>query len=217
VEGNGQLELVKTIMGLIEPSSGSITAQGEDITRQPILEKRKRIAFVTQDRANMGACTPATITENVIMTHHRLNPRFTRWKGRVLDLKEAGQFTEEVRQKFDVQMSSADSAFKSLSGGNLQKVILGRELLLEAPFILLDQPTRGLDVGSIEFVHQQIMEMRAEMRGMLLISADLEELFRLSDRIAVMHRGRVVAEVATDQTDVTEVGYLMLEGKADEA
>jgi simple sugar transport system ATP-binding protein len=217
VEGNGQLELVKAIMGLIEPSSGSITAQGEDITRQPILEKRKRIAFVTQDRANMGACTPATITENVIMTHHRLNPRFTRWKGRVLDLKEAGQFTEEVRQKFDVQMSSADSAFKSLSGGNQQKVILGRELLLEAPFILLDQPTRGLDVGSIEFVHQQIMEMRAEMRGMLLISADLEELFRLSDRIAVMHRGRVVAEVATDQTDVTEVGYLMLEGKADEA
>ncbi|MHB1482907.1 MAG: ABC transporter ATP-binding protein, partial [Bellilinea sp.] len=110
-----------------------------------------------------------------------------------------------------------EALFKSLSGGNQQKVILGRELLLEAPFILLDQPTRGLDVGSIEYVHQQIMDMRAQNRGILLISADLEELFRLSDRIAVMHKGKVVADLVTEQTNVTEVGYLMLEGAAYDA
>jgi len=204
-------------MGLIEPTSGSILTLGEDITREPILEKRKRVAFVSQDRANMGASTAATITENVIMTHHRLNDRFTDWAGRILNFKQAQAFTDEVQDKFDVQMSSGETVFKSLSGGNQQKVILGRELLLDAPFILLDQPTRGLDVGSIEYVHRQIIDMRAKMRGMLLISADLEELFRLSDRLLVMHRGKVVAELITEKTNVTEVGYLMLEGAAYEA
>jgi simple sugar transport system ATP-binding protein len=217
VEGNGQLELVNVIMGLIEPQSGSIKAIGEDITRDSILQKRKKIAFVSQDRANMGACIPAKISENAIMTHHRLNPRFTRWAGRVLDLKQTNIFIDEIRRKFDVQMSSGDAIFKSLSGGNQQKVILGRELLLDAPFILLDQPTRGLDVGSIEYVHQQIIGMREQNRGMLLLSADLEELFRLSDRLIVMHRGKVVAELITKETNITEVGYLMLEGMVYEA
>ena len=134
----------------------------------------------------MGACVPAKITENVIMTHHRLNRRFTNFGGNVLNYRQAEQFTGEVREMFDVQMTSGQAAFKSLSGGNQQKVILGRELMLEAPFILLDQPTRGLDVGSIEYVHKKIIAMRAQNRGMLLISADLEELFRLSDRLLVM-------------------------------
>jgi simple sugar transport system ATP-binding protein len=217
VEGNGQLELVNVIMGLIEPKSGSIKAQGEDITHKTILEKRKRVAFVSQDRANMGASAPAKITENVIMTHHRLDRRFTSWAGRVLDFAQAARFTNEVHEKFDVQMTSGEDPFKSLSGGNQQKVILGRELMLEAPFILLDQPTRGLDVGSIEYVHRRIMDIRSQRRGILLISADLEELFRLTDRLVVMHRGKVVAELVTSQTNVTEVGYLMLEGAAYEA
>lgn len=217
VEGNGQLELVKVIMGLIKPQSGTIKAQGREISKDAILKKRERISFVSQDRANMGACVPAKISENAIMTHHRLNRSFTRWAGQVLDNRQVSNFTNVIRQKFDVQMSSVDAIFKSLSGGNQQKVILGRELLLDTPFILLDQPTRGLDVGSIEYVHHQIMQMRDQNRGMLLISADLEELFRLSDRLVVMHRGKVVAELITDQTNITEVGYLMLEGMAYEA
>ena len=217
VEGNGQLELVKVIMGLIEPTNGMIRSQGEDITRSPILEKRKKIAFVTQDRANMGACITAKIFENAIMTHYRLNNKFTRFNGIVLDFKQAARFTEEVRENFDVQMSTGEAIFKSLSGGNQQKVILGRELLLDTPFILLDQPTRGLDVGSIEYVHRQIMNMRDQNHGMLLISADLQELFRLCDRLVVMHKGKVVAELETEKTNVSEVGYLMLEGAAYEA
>ena len=165
----------------------------------------------------MGASIAAKITENVIMTHHRLNRRFTKLGGQVLDTKQSKKFTGEVRNQFDVQMSSGEAIFKSLSGGNQQKVILGRELLLEAPFLLLDQPTRGLDVGSIEYVHRQIMDMRSQNRGILLISADLEELFRLSDRLVVMHKGKVVAELETEKTNVSEVGYLMLEGAACEA
>lgn len=217
VEGNGQLELVNVIMGLIKPQTGMIKSMGQDVTSDTILEKRKKIAFVSQDRANMGACVPASISENAIMTHHRLNKSLTGWQGRVLNFLNINQFTHEIKEKFDVQMTGGDAAFKSLSGGNQQKVILGRELLLDAPFILLDQPTRGLDVGSIEYVHQQIIEMRAAMRGMLLLSADLEELFRLADRLVVMHKGKVVAVLKTEDTSISEIGYLMLEGMAYEA
>lgn len=217
VEGNGQLELVQVIMGLIRQTSGRIMAHGQDISTSSILERRRQVAFVSQDRANMGACVPATITENVVMTHHKLNQRFTSFAGRVMNFAQAALFTGEVKELFDIQMPSGDAVFRSLSGGNQQKVILGRELLLDAPFILLDQPTRGLDVGSIEYVHRQIIAMRAKMRGMLLISADLEELFRLSDRLLVMHRGRIVADLITETATVPQVGYLMLEGKSYEA
>ena len=92
-------------------------------------------------------------------------------------------------------------------------MILGRELLLDTPFLLLDQPTRGLDVGSIEYVHEVILKMRSQNRATLLISADLEELFRISDRIVVLHRGKIVADLPTEKTNVDQVGYLMLEGK----
>ena len=216
VEGNGQLELVNVIMGLIEPDVGKVTVLKTDLTAASILERRKKIAFVSSDRANMGACISALIKENVLMTHHRLNNRFSKWGGFVLDYEQADAFTDEVRQKFDIQMDTGDTIFRSLSGGNQQKVILGRELLLEAPFILLDQPTRGLDVGSIEYVHRQILSMRGEKRAILLISADLDELFRISDRILVLHRGRIVADLVTELTNITEVGYLMLEGRTNE-
>mgnify|MGYP001197184505 CR=1 FL=1 len=215
VEGNGQHELVNCIMGLHTPTSGQIFAAGAEISELPILEKRERIAFVSQDRGNMGSCLPAKISENVIMTHHRLNPRFAK-KGSILDHREAVKFTEEVREKFDVTMSNTENPIRSLSGGNQQKIILGRELLLDAPFILLDQPTRGLDVGSIEYVHRQIMSMREAKRAILLLSADLEELFRLSDRIAVINKGRIVDVLDTEKTNVDEIGYLMLEGGRNE-
>lgn len=140
----------------------------------------------------------------------------TRWKGVLLDFDYARTFTQEIEQKFAVVMDAVEDAFKSLSGGNQQKVILGRELLLDTPFLLLDQPTRGLDVGSIEYVHDIILKIRGEDRAILLISADMEELFNIADRILVLHRGRIVANLPVEQTDVDEVGYLMLEGKGRE-
>ena len=213
VEGNGQFELVNSIMGLSHPSSGRIQVNSNDLTKAEILERRKFISFVSQDRSKMGAAVKASITENVMMTHHRLNKRFTHWKGILLNYKYARQFTREIEQQFGVSMGSMDNPFKSLSGGNQQKVILGRELLLDTPFLLLDQPTRGLDVGSIEYVHEIILNMRAQDRAILMISADLEELFRITDRIVVLHRGKIVADLATEKTNVDQVGYLMLEGK----
>jgi len=213
VEGNGQFELVNSVMGLTAPSGGSITVNGREITGLPILERRKLISFVPQDRAKMGASLAASILDNAIMTHHRLEPSFSAWRGLVLNYRNARTFTDNLVRRFSVQMASRQSPFRSLSGGNQQKLILGRELLLSTPFFLMDQPTRGLDVGSIEYVHGEILSMRGADRAVLLISADLEELFLIADRILVMHRGQIVADLVTERTNIEEVGRYMLEGK----
>lgn len=213
VEGNGQFEWVNIIMGLEAPSSGRLCVGGEDMTHATILDRRRLISYVPQDRGEMGASLNASILENAMMTHHRLDRRFTSWKGLLLNWGFARRFAQGLQQAFSVIMSSQDQPFRSLSGGNQQKVILGRELLLDTPFVLLDQPTRGLDVGSIEYVHEQILRMRGEGKALLLISADLEELFLLSDRIVVLYRGRIVADLPIEQATIELVGYLMLEGK----
>ncbi len=217
VEGNGQYELVNAITGLVQPARGTITVGGQDITHAPILERRKRLSYVPQDRGRMGASPNASILENTIMTHHRLDASFSQWKGLLLNYRRARAFTDEIEKRFFVSMASKFDRFKSLSGGNQQKVILGRELMLPSPFMLLDQPTRGLDVGSIEYVHQQVLQMREEGRAVLLISADLEELFLIADRILVLYRGEIVADLPVESTNVEEVGAYMLEGKGNSA
>jgi len=213
VEGNGQFELVNAIMGLQKPAAGKILVQGKDITSAEILDRRRQISFVPQDRGKMGASVTAQVMEDAIMTHHSLNERFLRWNGLLLDYGYARRFTDELAQQFSVLMPSKYAAFRSLSGGNQQKVILGRELLLASPFLLLDQPTRGLDVGSIEYVHDQILRMRKEGRAVLMISADLEEIFLLADRIVVLYRGDLVANVPIEQSTLEGIGALMLEGR----
>ena len=212
VEGNGQFELVNAMMGLITPTAGSISVTGQELTTLPILARRDLVSFVPQDRRRMGGAVTASITENMLMTHHRLDPRFTRWQGRLLNQQAAERFTDEVERNFNVVMNDNGQPFGSLSGGNQQKIILGRELALDNPFLLLDQPTRGLDVGSIEYVHRTIVDASERGRAVLLISADLDELFRLSDRILVLYRGRIVADLQAGATDVAAVGRYMLEG-----
>lgn len=213
VEGNGQFELVNAIVGLNPLSSGTLTVEGVGITHASILKRRSFIAFVSQDRGKMGASGSASILENAIMTHHLLDSSFRAFGGLGLNRRRAAAFTEQIRKQFAVSMGKASDAFQSLSGGNQQKVILGRELLLDTPFVLMDQPTRGLDVGSIEYVHELLLGLRSRRRAVLLISADLDELFMVSDRIVVMVQGRVAADLAVDATSREEVGYYMLGGK----
>ena len=212
VEGNGQFELVNLIMGLRQADAGRIHVNGKDLTHASILERRELISFVPQDRGGQGASLDASILEDSIMTHHRLDPRFTRLKRLLLNWSFARTFAEGLKKDFSVNMATIDQPFRSLSGGNQQKVILGRELLMGTPFVLLDQPTRGLDVGSIEYVHEQVLRMRSEGKALLLVSADLEELFLVSDRIVVLHRGRIAADLPVETATVERVGYLMLEG-----
>jgi len=213
VEGNGQFQLMNAIMGLAPMTSGTLEVSGKDITHADTLARRALISFVPQDRARMGASVAASILENSIMTHHILDPSFSTMRGLGLDYRRATAFAEQIRNQFSVSMGSAGDPFHSLSGGNQQKVILGRELLLETPFVLMDQPTRGLDVGSIEYVHQLLLDLRSRKRAVLLISADLDELFMVADRIVVMCQGNMVADLATDGTSREEVGYYMLGGK----
>ncbi|BAL99594.1 ABC transporter ATP-binding protein [Caldilinea aerophila] len=213
VEGNGQLELVHVITGLLQPTAGRIRVAGVDLTQASILERRRYIAYVPQDRGRMGSSLAASVVENAIMTHHRLNPRLTHWRGVLLDWRRAHHFTQHLAQRFNVSMPGHSAPLRALSGGNQQKVILGRELLLECPFILLDQPTRGLDVGSIEYVHDQMLAMRRAGRSLLMISANLEEIFLLADRIVVLHRGEIVVDLPAEQATVEQVGRYMLEGK----
>lgn len=214
VEGNGQFELVNAIMGLLKPTAGAVRVAGQDVTAAPILARRRLIAFVPQDRGRMGGSLTASVVENAIMTHHRLNPQLTRGRKLLLDVAAAQRFTDRLAESFNVVMPGRGAPLRALSGGNQQKVILGRELLLDSPFILLDQPTRGLDVGSIEYVHDQILAMRSAGRGLLMISANLEEIFLLADRIVVLHRGEIVADLPVEQATVEGVGRSMLEGKA---
>jgi len=213
VEGNGQFELVNAIMGLLKPTAGAVRVAGQDVTAAPILARRRLIAFVPQDRGRMGGSLTASVVENAIMTHHRLNPQLTRGRKLLLDVAAAQRFTDRLAESFNVVMPGRGAPLRALSGGNQQKVILGRELLLDSPFILLDQPTRGLDVGSIEYVHDQILAMRSAGRGLLMISANLEEIFLLADRIVVLHRGEIVADLPVEQATVEGVGRSMLEGK----
>jgi simple sugar transport system ATP-binding protein len=215
VEGNGQFELVNAITGLLKPTTGTIRVAGEDVTDASILERRRHIAYVPQDRGRMGGSLPASVVENAIMTHHRLNAQLVRWGGALLDGGAARRFTDRLAETFAVSMPSRSSPLRSLSGGNQQKVVLGRELLLDSPFILLDQPTRGLDVGSIEYVHDQVLAMRAAGRGLLMISASLEEIFMLADRIVVLHRGEIVANLPVEEANIEMVGRYMLEGKVE--
>ena len=184
---------------------------GHDVSRASVLERRRWMAFVPADRKTEGEAPTASIVDNTTMTHHRLTAGFARFRGRWLDRRHARRFADEVRTRYDVASRSIDQPLGSLSGGNQQKAILGRELMIERPFVLLDQPTRGLDVGSIEYVHERILSLRDAGRAVLLVSADLDELLRLSDRIVVMRRGGIVLDIASDRATMAVLGSAMLD------
>lgn len=216
VEGNGQRELIQALVGLTAVTAGRITAAGADITASTILERRRSLAYVSEDRGRMGASRRDSILDNARMTHHRLAPSFSRWGGIALDTPRAERFVEEIRARFSVTMGASSDPFSSLSGGNQQKVILARELALGAPVLVLDQPTRGLDVGSIEYVHRTIIEERDAGRAILLVSSDLDEILRLADRIIVLFRGRIVATIPAAVATPEILGRWMLEGRSGE-
>ncbi len=216
VEGNGQFELVNSVIGILHPQSGRVVVGGRDVTESSVLDRRRWISYVPQDRSRMGASVRDSILDNARMTHHRLNAAFTDRSGWVLDDAVAERFVEEARERFNVVMSGTGEPFRSLSGGNQQKVILARELMLDTPFVLVDQPTRGLDVGSIEYVHDTILGLREAGRAVLMVSADLEELFRLADRIVVLYRGAKAMDVAVSETNPEAVGRAMLAGQSED-
>ena len=153
-----------------------------------------------------------SLQENVIMTHHMTN---TALQGRLrwmLSRRKTRQLANTIKEEFEVVVPNIDVPFSPLSGGNQQRAIVGREFMLDNDLVILDQPTRGLDVASIEYIQERTLQKRADGQGILLISTDLDELFSLSDRILVMYRGQIVADLRPEETSPEEIGEYMLLG-----
>lgn len=211
VEGNGQSEIIKCIIGEILPKKGKITINDRNVTALSIRERRLLIGYIPADRKNHGLALNANLVENFSMTHH-LGNKISRNKY-TMNWKKAKKFSKDLISNYNILVRGINDIPRNLSGGNQQKVIVAREFSLEAPFLLLDQPSRGLDVASIEYVHNVILKMKEQGKAILLISADLDELLSLSDRLYVIRNGEIVAQLDPNVNSKDEVGEHMLGGR----
>lgn len=214
VEGNGQYELIQAIMGLMKVD-GHIWVEDQEISSLTVKDRRKWIAYVPQDRKSSGSSQEDSILMNSMMTHHYVNKGIcNRWG--ILKNKSCRKMVNDIISGYQVSCQGSEMSIGALSGGNQQKVIVGREFELESKILVVDQPVRGLDVGSIEYIHKRIVEKRDSGEAVLLASADLDELFSLSDRIIVMYNGKIVMEKNIEATTKEEVGAYMLGAGGDE-
>lgn len=207
VAGNGQTELAEAIVGLRAPSGGRIRLAGVDITGKSIAQRRcAGLAYVPEDRDGTGLAVSATVAENLLMGcegEAALAPRGV-LDSSAIDARAAG-----LAERFRVKLGSVRDAAATLSGGNRQKLVVGRELTHQVRLLLIEQPTRGVDLASIELIHQALLEYSAAGGGVLLVSAELSELLTLADRIVVMLSGRLVGELARDAATEERLGLLM--------
>ena len=210
VAGNGQDELVEAITGLRRANGGTIQLGGTDITNWTVRKRREHgLGYVPGDRQKYGLVLGFPITDNLVLTQY-YNPPFARGMQRNDTAIE--QWAQKMIKEFDIRTPSSSVSAGTLSGGNQQKVIVAREFSRDLKLLVLDQPTRGLDVGSIEFIHKQAIRKRTDGTGILLVSAELDEILELSDRIAVMYRGEIVAFIDGPTANKEEVGLLMATG-----
>ncbi|MCW5838686.1 MAG: ABC transporter ATP-binding protein [Anaerolineales bacterium] len=208
VQGNGQTELVEAITGLRPALSGQITFAGEhDITRAtPRQFTEMGSAHIPEDRQQDGLVLDFSVADNLVLNTYYQPPYA---KGIMLQEKPMQANAEQMIADFDIRTPGAQTSVGSLSGGNQQKVIVARELSRPVSLVVASQPTRGLDVGSIEYIHGKLLEKRDAGAAVLLVSSELDEIMQLSDRIAVMYRGKIVDIVDAKTTDKTHIGLLM--------
>jgi ABC-type uncharacterized transport system ATPase subunit len=213
VQGNGQTELCEALMGLRPTITGQVTLNGRDLTRAtPAQRLRAGIAYVPEDRQEDGLVGDFSVADNMVLDAYD-QPPFS--SGINLNLGAIASNAAERVQEFDVRTTSTQTPVGTLSGGNQQKVILARELAREHKVLIASQPTRGLDVGSIEFVHRRIVEQRDHGVAVLIVSAELDEIYALADRIAVIYEGKITG-VRPPTVPAEELGRLMA-GGSDEA
>ncbi|MCC0036790.1 MAG: ABC transporter ATP-binding protein [Hoeflea sp.] len=209
VQGNGQTALVEALAGVREAASGSIRFAGEDITRaSPRGRHRMGIAHIPEDRQRAGIITGFTVAENMVLDTY-YDERFS--SGMQIRWDKVQESAARNAVDFDVRTPSVFAAAGTLSGGNQQKLVVAREMARDTKFMIAAQPTRGLDVGSIEYIHQRLIDARDEGDGVLIVSSELDEILALSDRILVMFKGRVVAEfdASKGEVDKNAVGLAM--------
>ncbi|NMW64647.1 ABC transporter ATP-binding protein [Mobiluncus mulieris] len=206
VQGNGQTELCRTILGLQSLAGGSMSLAGEDLSKLKVKTRLGRqLGYVPEDRSTDGMIASFSIAENMILDQYDRPPFAT---GINMHPKVVAENAEKLREEYDVRVTSTSDAISTLSGGNQQKAILARELSRPLKLLVASQPTRGLDVGSIEFVHKRIVEQRDAGTGVILVSTELDEVVGLADRIAVMYRGKVIGIVPPD-TSRDALGLMM--------
>ena len=209
VSGNGQTELVLALSGLLPIQQGSIQVCGKMVKLTPHDLAHAGMAHIPEDRIKMGVVLPFSVAENLILHDYRDSRYSNRW---LLSFRKIANHAWDLVRKFDVRTNDVENEIDHLSGGNQQKVVVARELFREPRVLLVNQPTRGIDIGATEFVLQQILSQRDAGTGILLISTELEEIFALADRILVMYEGKIVGEMQADRSRIEEVG-LMMAGK----
>lgn len=210
VEGNGQAELVEVITGLRPVSSGHIYLYDLDLTGlSPRKIRELNIAHIPEDRRKRGFISEYSVAENLVLGSH-YRPPFAR--GCLINFPEVQKYANELISDYDIRPAVKENLLKALSGGNQQKVIVARELYRKPNLLIASQPTRGLDVGSIEFVHQQILKERSKGKAILLVSAELDEILSLSDEIAVIYEGKIVEIMKNKDIDRGRLGLLMTGG-----
>ena len=208
VDGNGQSELIEAITGLRNIESGSVIIEGNDITHADVRRRNEMgIGHIPEDRQKRGLVMPARVFENVAIKEY-YHPPFS--KRGILDADYLAEYAQTVVERFDVRSGEGIySLAGKLSGGNQQKLIVAREITGTSELLIAVQPTRGLDVGAIEYIHSQLVAHRDKGYAVLLVSFELDEIFNLSDRIAVMFSGELVNVVKTGETNEDEVGLMM--------
>jgi len=214
VDGNGQSELIEAITGLRRVESGAIFLNGQDITNMPILNRIKMgIAHIPEDRQKRGLVLDYSIEENCVLQEHRKN---TFSKKGFLNHQKIRKHAEKIIKDFDVRSGRGPLTItRTMSGGNQQKTIIGREFNLSPDLLIAAQPTRGLDIGSIVYIHKRIIEQRDAGKAVLLVSLELEEILALSDRIAVVNHGEIVGILDARKTNEKEIGLMMTGIKKD--
>ncbi|HEV8368927.1 MAG TPA: ABC transporter ATP-binding protein [Pyrinomonadaceae bacterium] len=215
VEGNGQTELIEALAGLVDPAqlSGEIQFEGKNITREGARSRRELgIGHIPEDRHRRGLLLDFTLAENSILGVHYRPPIAAAVGGVFLDERAIQQRVGEIIEHFDVRPPNAMLPAKSLSGGNQQKLIIGREFHVDPKLLLVSQPTRGVDIGAIEFIHRKLVGLRDAGCAVLLVSAELEEVTSLADRLLVIHDGKIAGEVDPKVATLEEIGLLMTRG-----
>jgi simple sugar transport system ATP-binding protein len=214
VSGNGQAELAEVITGLRKLGSGRIHLEGEDVTGfQPGDMTSRMLSYIPEERMRDGMIKEFSVAENIILREHQAQPYS---RGGFLNLRNIASYSDRLIRDFQVKTPSRDTLAKNLSGGNIQKVLLARELSRHPRAIVAAQPTRGLDIGATEYVRDQLLRQRRAGTAILLISEDLDEILALSDRIAVIYEGQIMDILPRSAATREQLGLLMAGVRASE-
>jgi len=208
IEGNGQSELLEAITGLRKIVSGDVMIMDNSIKgKTPGEIRRMGLAHIPEDRIATGVSSQADIADNLLVGKHK-SQEFTRF-GFHMRKSAVTKYAQDIFKRYDIRAAGINTRVGSLSGGNMQKVVIAREFSFETPVLIISQPTRGLDIGAIEFIHSHIMEKRNKGCAILLCSADLDEVLRLSDRIITIYEGKITGEFMADEITREQIGYYM--------